>query len=79
MFWYGPPRLDKPETWPITHILDGKPKQGWCFNNGEALPIYLYDDNIKYVGMEVYPNQPPRYGKLYHPWMNLPCYETLGR
>ena len=29
-----------------------------------------------FVGMEKEPTRPPRYGKLFHPWFNKPCYET---
>lgn len=48
----------------VTCILNGKPHEG-------ELP-----KNAIFVGMEVNPNQQPRYGKLFHPWFNKPCYET---
>lgn len=46
-------------------IVDGKP---WY---SRPLP-----DGVVFVGMEQEPNGKPRYGKLYHPWFNKPCYET---
>lgn len=49
----------------VSAIVDGKPYRG----------IRLPAD-VEFVGMEVEPNNEPRYGKLYHPWFNLPCYET---
>lgn len=49
----------------MTHILDGIPSR-------EDLP-----KNVKFIGMEKEPNKPPRYGKVWHPWYNLPCYETI--
>ena len=52
---------------PVCAIVDGKP------HHGMALP-----DNVEFVGMEATPNQKPRYGKVWHPWHNLPCYETEG-
>ena len=48
-------------------IVDGKP----CFTDN--LPL-----NVRYVGMEKEPNKDARYGKVYHPWFSLPCYETNG-
>jgi hypothetical protein len=52
---------------PVCAIVDGKPHRGM------VLP-----PNVVFVGMEEEPNRPPRYGKLYHPWFNKPCYETVG-
>jgi len=47
-----------------------------CLVDGE--PWYSMDlpEGVEFVGMEKDPNQPPRYGKMYHPWFNCPCYET---
>lgn len=45
-------------------ILDGDPV--------EELP-----EGCKYIGMEQEPNGEPRYGKLFHPWFNKPCYERI--
>lgn len=50
---------------PVCAIVDGKPHRGM------TLP-----PNVKFVGMEAEPNRPPRYGKLFHPWFNHPCYES---
>jgi len=44
-------------------ILDGKPHH-------DQPP-----KDAVFVGMEQNPNCKPRYGKLYHPWFNKPCYE----
>ena len=52
---------------PVCAIVDGEPFRG------TTLP-----DNVKFVGMEATPNERPRYGKVYHPWHNFPCYETLA-
>jgi hypothetical protein len=51
---------------PVCALVDGEPHRGM------KLP-----DNVKFVGMEKDPNRPPRYGKVWHPWHNLPCYETV--
>lgn len=48
----------------VAAILDGKPV--------EELPT-----NVRFVGMEKEPNKPPRYGELFHPWFNKPCYASL--
>jgi len=47
-------------------LLDGKPFSG-------DLP-----ERVTFVGMEKTPNEAPRYGRLSHPWFNLPCYESKG-
>ena len=47
-----------------SHILNGRPDSG-------PLPA-----GAVFVGMEIYPNGSPRYGKLAHPWFNKPCYEN---
>lgn len=47
-----------------------------CVLNGKAYSGPL-PNGAKFIGMEVDdPNHPPRYGKLVHPWFNLPCYIT---
>lgn len=33
-------------------------------------------DSSVFIGMEQEPNGEPRYGQLYHPCFNLPCYVT---
>ena len=48
-------------------LLDGAP------HYGELPP------EAKFVGMEHYPNQQPRYGRRFHIWFNLPCYEIAKR
>lgn len=49
----------------VTCLVDGKPSQMRNLAPG-----------LVFVGMEAEPNRPPRYGKLFHPWFNKPCYET---
>ena len=44
-------------------IVDGKPSI--------EVPV-----GAVFVGMECEPNKPPRYGRVWHGWLNLPCYET---
>ena len=54
-----------------TCMIDGEPSY---LLTSEPMP-----DGVRYVGMESYPNGTPRYGKLNHPWFNLPCYETIKK
>jgi hypothetical protein len=49
----------------VTCLIDGKPHYSMTLPKG-----------VEFVGMEATPNNKPRYGKLYHPWFNKPCYET---
>ncbi len=57
--------------------------EGWldwplasCIVDGEPYHAKDLPEGVKFVGMEKDPNKPPRYGVLYHPWFNKPCYET---
>lgn len=47
-----------------------------CLVDGEPYRAEKLPEGVKFAGMEKDPNKPLRYGVLYHPWFNNPCYET---
>lgn len=54
-------------------------KQACAIVDGKPYFSMTLPPNVKFVGMESEPNRPSRYGKPYHPWFNLPCYESDER
>ena len=56
-------------------VRRGNPFPG-CIVNGKPYFEKELPCDAVFVGMERTPNEPDRYKKPYHPWYNLPCYET---